>query len=281
MKDWDDLCSAYAPIFNRNGEIVAFSGVDIDDRDIVAARFWGQRMLVGGALLTALAVSGGVYGFIVFRSQNRRLEAQAATLDADAKKIRHYNENLQQMVEDKTRDVLKLQGAILRGMAEIVEGRDDATGRHIERTQRFLMELVNCLTEMGLYQEDMRGLDINLIVESSHLHDVGKIGIPDSILKKPGPLSKEEFEEMKRHVEYGVGIIERIEAEVPGSDFLNYSQSTSKPEQDEPVDRHSMKQAACPVGSANALDCADNGASRPAGMPEVRQGRESQHRQRL
>jgi len=51
-----------------------------------------------------------------------------------------------------------------------------------------------------------------------------------------------------------------------------YSQSTSKPEQDEPVDRHSMKQAACPMGSANALDCADNGASRPAGMPEVRQG---------
>jgi len=165
---------------------------------------------------------------LTVESQRRRLEEQAAELGASVMEIQRFNENLQRLVEEKTRDVLKLQNAILRGMADIVEGRDDATGGHIARTQRFLAELIGGLDAMGLYREDMQGWDMDLVIESSQLHDVGKIAVPDSILKKPGPLAKGEFEEMKKHVEHGVGIIERIESEVPGSDFLRYAKVFAK-----------------------------------------------------
>jgi len=58
---------------------------------------------------------------------------------------------------------------------------------------------------------------------SSQLHDVGKIAISDSILKKPGRLTQQEFDSMKKHVEFGIGIIERIESEASGTDFLRYA----------------------------------------------------------
>ena len=165
---------------------------------------------------------------LTVESQRRRLEEQAATLNANAREIQSLNENLQRLVENKTRDVLKLQNAILRGMADMVEARDGAAGGHISRTQRFIWELINGLEAMDLYRDEMRGWDTNLMLESSQLHDLGKIAVPDSILRKPGALSPQEFEEMKKHVEYGVSIIERIESEVPVSDFLKYAKIFAK-----------------------------------------------------
>jgi putative two-component system response regulator len=160
---------------------------------------------------------------LTLESQRLRLEEQAKKLEASVEKIQNFNENLQQMVESKTHEILKLQNAILHGVADMVESRDDATGGHIERTQSYLMELINGLSKLGLYQEDMIGWDIELMLESSQLHDVGKIAISDSILKKPGRLTRQEFMEMKKHVEFGVKIIERIESEVSGTDFLRYA----------------------------------------------------------
>jgi len=225
-EDWYGLCSAYAPVFNRNGEIAAFSGVDIGDEQILEMRNKGRESLRREWLCIILVVAFGTYSLLKFRSQNRRLEKQSATLDANVKEIRYYNDNLRHMVDDKTRDVLRLQNAIVHGLADIVEGRDNYTGGHIVRTQDFLRELMGGLVEMGLHQEEMQGWDIDmmeLMVESSQLHDVGKIFVPDGILKKPGRLSHEEFEEIKKHVQFGVNVIKRIESNVPGSDFLKYA----------------------------------------------------------
>ena len=165
---------------------------------------------------------------ITIQVQKRRMEEQAKELEAHVKEIKHFNDNLQQMVEEKTNELLKLQNAIIRGMADMVESRDDATGGHIERTQHFLKAMLDGLESMGLYRDQMREWDVDLMLESSQLHDVGKIAISDSILKKPGRLTPEEFEEMKKHVEFGVGIIERIEAEASGSDFLRYAKILAK-----------------------------------------------------
>jgi len=160
---------------------------------------------------------------LTLESQKHRLEEQAKKLEVSVKAIKDFNENLQHMVEDKTREIIKLQNAILHGVANMVESRDDATGGHVERTQRYLRVLISGLNKMGLYQEEMKGWDIELMIDSSQLHDVGKIAISDSILKKPGRLTKEEFEIMKKHVEFGVSIIERIESEASGTDFLRYA----------------------------------------------------------
>jgi putative two-component system response regulator len=165
---------------------------------------------------------------LTVESQRLRLEEQAAKLEASVREIERFNENLQQLVNDRTSEVLKLQNAILRGMADIVEGRDDDTGGHIGRTQAFLWELINGLDVMGLYTEAIGEWDLGLLLDSSQLHDVGKIAVPDSILKKPGPLTGQEYEEMKKHVDQGVAILERIEREAPGSGLMRYAKIFAK-----------------------------------------------------
>jgi putative two-component system response regulator len=144
-------------------------------------------------------------------------------VEAQKKTLLHYNQNLQQMVTAKTHTVLKLQNKILKAVAELVEFRDNSTGSHIERTQRCLGILLAALIDEGKYAEQTAGWDIELLQQSSMLHDVGKISISDSILQKPGPLTHEEFSEMKKHTTFGVRIIEKIEAGDTDSEFLSYS----------------------------------------------------------
>ena len=156
-------------------------------------------------------------------AQRRRLEAQAEKLELQRKELQHFNENLHTMVMEKTGKILELQSAILGTVADLVESRDSATGGHVARTQYGLKAMIDKLKESGLYQEQMKEWDIDLMLQSSQLHDVGKIAIADSILKKPAPLTREEFEEMKKHAMLGVHIIERIGREAPDSDFLTYA----------------------------------------------------------
>jgi putative two-component system response regulator len=139
--------------------------------------------------------------------------------------LRNYNDNLQGMVEAKTKTILKLQNKILAAMAEMVEGRDGTTGDHIENTQKYLRSLLSAATNAGLWPEQSSQWDIELLAQSSQLHDVGKISISDSVLKKPGKLTKEEFAEMKQHVLLGVSFIERLEDDEEDSRFLQYAKT--------------------------------------------------------
>jgi putative two-component system response regulator len=108
-------------------------------------------------------------------------------------------------------------------MAELVECRDDITGGHIERTQKGIKILLEEIRKTGLYPEETKDWDVDLLLQSSQLHDVGKISIDDSILKKPGKLTDIEFNEMKKHASFGEQIIEKIETLAKESDFLNYA----------------------------------------------------------
>jgi len=223
MSGWDGLCTAYAPVFNSDGEIIYLSGVDINDSEMLIMRRTGQLAMLFELLCVAMVVSSGVYGYIKFRSQNRRLKSQSATLKANVKEIRHYNENLQQMVEDKTQDILKLQNAIMQGMADIVESRDGTTSGHSERTQHYLGMLINAMKEQGVYKEEVSLWNINLVLQSALLHDIGKIAIQDSILKKPGPLTSYEFEQIKNHTVIGEEIIKKLGAHITDRSFLEYA----------------------------------------------------------
>jgi putative two-component system response regulator len=105
----------------------------------------------------------------------------------------------------------------------MVECRDDITGGHIERTQRGVQILLEEIERYGLFQEEARGWNVNLLLQSCQLHDVGKISISDNILKKPCSLDNEEFKEMKKHAAFGEAIIEKIESHAKESDFLKYA----------------------------------------------------------
>jgi len=144
-------------------------------------------------------------------------------LESQKQELVHYSTNLELMVQEKTQTVYELKDAILSTVAELVECRDNITGGHIERTQSYLRLLVRFLLEDGIYTEEASQWDINLFVMSSQLHDVGKISVKDSILQKPGKLTDEEFDEMKKHAAFGREIIERIEKKTKENAFLQYA----------------------------------------------------------
>jgi len=118
---------------------------------------------------------------------------------------------------------LSLEHALLKTMAELVECRDDITGGHIDRTQRGMKIMLDEIRKVGIYQEITKDWDIDLIIQSSQLHDIGKISIEDRILKKPGRLTEDEFNEMKKHTTFGEQIITKVECMTKESDFLKYA----------------------------------------------------------
>jgi len=144
-------------------------------------------------------------------------------IEAQKRELKNYSQNLEKMVSKKTETVFELQNAILKTVAELVESRDNITGGHIERTQEYLALFIGFLVNHNVYSEELALWDINLFIMSSQLHDVGKISIRDNILMKPGKLTEEENEEMKKHALQGIMIIEKIEKSTSESAFLTHA----------------------------------------------------------
>jgi len=134
-----------------------------------------------------------------------------------------FNNNLLEMVESKTKTVVELQDAILKTMVEMIDRRDNTTGGHIERTRGYMGILLNTLIEQGLYTQESPSWDLNLVVQSTQLHDVGKIAIQDSILQKSGKLTEAEFNKIKEHTVYGEEIIAEIQKNTTEQKFLGYA----------------------------------------------------------
>jgi putative two-component system response regulator len=137
--------------------------------------------------------------------------------------LRHYNDNLQDMVDAKTREVVSLQNAILTTLAEMVEFRDTLTGGHVTRTMKYLKLLLDKMLYERLYHDEISKWRLDFLLPSAQLHDVGKIAISDAILNKPGRLTEAEYEEMKKHVEFGVRAIEKISLLTPEHAFLHHA----------------------------------------------------------
>jgi putative two-component system response regulator len=154
----------------------------------------------------------------------KRIEMHLLLRDRE-RALQDYNDNLQAMVAEKTKSVLRLQNKLLAAMAELIEGRDTTTGDHIVNTRRYLGILLNAAIETGIEAEQSSGWDVELLLQSCQLHDIGKISIHDGILKKPGKLTPEEFEEMKRHVLFGLGFIEKLEDGEEDILFLQYAKT--------------------------------------------------------
>jgi putative two-component system response regulator len=138
-------------------------------------------------------------------------------------RIEGINENLQNIVEERTKKIVKLQNSILKTMSNLVEYRDFVTREHVERTQYGVNLLLDEIKKQNLFAEIIKDWDINLILQSVQLHDIGKIAISDLILNKPAKLTEEEYEKMKEHAVYGFKIIQRIEADSEESELLNHA----------------------------------------------------------
>jgi adenylate cyclase len=112
------------------------------------------------------------------------------------------------------------QQLTMESMATVAETRDPETGAHIQRTQHYVRAVGEQLFSEGKYRDIIDQEYIDLLFVSAPLHDIGKVGVPDHILLKPGKLSDEEFEEMKKHTEYGRKIIASTVRKIEGDNFL-------------------------------------------------------------
>ncbi|MDR2104135.1 MAG: response regulator [Deferribacteraceae bacterium] len=144
-------------------------------------------------------------------------------VSSQKKQLELYNTDLQKMVGEKTKTVVELQNALFRILSEVVEYRDDNTGSHVMRTQKFYNILLNGLVESDVYTEEISKWDIELVVLSSQLHDIGKVGIRDNILLKPARLTAEEFDIMQQHAVIGANMIERIEKSTSERKFIKHA----------------------------------------------------------
>lgn len=128
-----------------------------------------------------------------------------------------YNEQLESEVEEKTSQIRSIQEKTILGMAQMVESRDLSTGGHIKRTSAVVQIFSEKLLEadIGLSKHFLR-----LVARSAPMHDLGKIGVDDAILRKQGRFTDEEYEKMKMHSEIGGKMVTDILSEVEEKDFV-------------------------------------------------------------
>ncbi|HNQ03623.1 MAG TPA: two-component system response regulator [Thiobacillaceae bacterium] len=116
----------------------------------------------------------------------------------------------------------------IRALAHLAETKDPETGNHILRTQGYVRELALLLRAHPRFRDTLSERYIDLLTRSAPLHDIGKVGIPDSILQKPGPLTAEEWSIMKTHTRIGAEAIERAERDAECAlDFLTLAKEIS------------------------------------------------------
>ncbi len=152
----------------------------------------------------------------------KRIENQLTILK-QRQTIQHHADDLMEIVQEKTLNIFKLQNAILSTVADLVEFRDGATGGHIVRTQCYMEVMLRAMIEKGIYTDQITDWNLDFILSSAQLHDVGKVAILDSILNKPGPLTTAEYETMKTHVPIGADIVRRIIQKAPDHSFLSHA----------------------------------------------------------
>lgn len=138
--------------------------------------------------------------------------------------LQDRNAYLEAEVWRRSREVMAIQEVTIMAMASLAETRDNATGNHIRRTQHYVRALAQHLRHHPRFAAALSDETIELLFKSAPLHDIGKVGIPDRILLKPGRLTPDEFEIMKTHAALGRDAIAAAERYLDTPDsFLRFA----------------------------------------------------------
>jgi putative two-component system response regulator len=132
--------------------------------------------------------------------------------------LRDQNGYLEAEVGRRVMENDLIKNITLNALATLAETRDNETGNHLHRTQSYIEALIGELREHPRFKEALAGRRGHLIAKATPLHDIGKVGVPDHILLKPGRLTPEEFEVMKTHARIGAEAIESAILRVLGKD---------------------------------------------------------------
>jgi len=128
--------------------------------------------------------------------------------------------NIDDIIRERTSQLNRMQNSIISVLADMVENRDKGTGGHIERTSIYIKILIDAMLERGVYADEIKKWDVDRIISSARMHDLGKISITDMIMNKPDKLTNEEYEIMKTHALEGERIIDEIMLRTGEGEFL-------------------------------------------------------------
>jgi putative two-component system response regulator len=131
-----------------------------------------------------------------------------------------YRRGLEQMVHEQTLEIQRTRDIALLTLAKLAESRDNATGQHLERMAAYSRRLAEHLTAGSPYRGQVGEAFVDHLFKSSPLHDIGKVGIPDSILRKPGPLDEGERAVMRTHPKIGGDTLRKVIEQFRGNSFL-------------------------------------------------------------
>jgi len=211
------------------GNLHAFTGYRLPDLDVVLAVYQSdvaidhfiastiQPVMQVGYALTAFIV--GATGIITVFLINRY---EAGLVEANA--------SLDMKVGERTRSLVRTRNAVIYGLAKLAESRHSDTGQHLERIRSYVTILA---TELAKTNSDIDHRYVADLAVASSLHDIGKVGIPDGVLLKPGELTPTERQAMELHTVLGSECLSAIQTQLEEDDFLELAQQIAASHHDQ------------------------------------------------
>lgn len=188
------------------------------------------HIALGIMLLLFLAVmlaTGNILSKLILLSLKQRFDnlSMANQLAAMNDALEHKVEERTAQLREKSEEVVRIRDVTIVAMGTLAETRDNETGNHLKRTQTYIRALAIKLRDHPKFKYFLTDENIEALYKLAPLHDVGKVGIPDHILLKPGKLTVEEFEIMKKHPALGGEVLATAESNLPTpSRFLHIGQ---------------------------------------------------------
>jgi len=136
------------------------------------------------------------------------------------KELQYYNQSLEERVNEQVEQISAAQLATIFAMSKLSESKDPDTGAHLERMREYCKVLAVHLSRQPRFQNIIDGEFITSIYAASPLHDIGKVGIPDSILMKPDKLTSDEWEIMKQHPTIGANTLRAVLKQYPRNPII-------------------------------------------------------------
>ena len=245
------LLTVYKPVLDKSGNCVCYAAADVsmDMIGSIERKFFVEMLslFLGFFILIFVFVRWLVEYHIVLPVNSIALSTGTVAYDSENARVNsierihdlkiHTGDEVENLyhaiaktsddsmkyvadVQKKTQELAQMQNALIIVLADIVESRDENTGAHVRKTARYTEIILNSLRKKGYYNDELTDQFISDVVHSAPLHDVGKIQVPDAILNKPGKLTDEEFEIMKKHTTAGHNIISQAISLVPNSGYL-------------------------------------------------------------
>ena len=245
------LLTSYTPIHNSKGETVCYAGADISMKYLsnYTRQFFVRLLILCSGIIIVIIITGlWIAKYRIIYPVNSMVErARFFKYDSEEARIgnvelledldirtgdeieRLYNSFLQvtkdsmksfSKMQQKSDYIEKVQANLIVILAGMVENRDESTGDHIRKTSMYTLIIMKNMRKMGIHLGVLTDEYIDDVYKSAPLHDIGKIRITDAILNKPGKLTPDEFEIMKRHALYGGEMIEKLLESLTQASYL-------------------------------------------------------------